>query len=112
MKQAVLLDKMKVGVRVVSKPKPKPDEVLVKVHACSICGTDLHAYRYGQKILMNRQPDAFFNFTRKPMSSFYGAISNRGGGHQIAGEIVDVGSNVLDWKIGDRKLRYDISGLA
>jgi (R,R)-butanediol dehydrogenase/meso-butanediol dehydrogenase/diacetyl reductase len=102
MKQAFLLDKMKIGVRDVSKPKPRPDEVLVKVHACSICGTDLHAYRYGEKNLMNRVPDAFFKFTRRPMSSFYGAIGNRGGGHQIAGEIVELGSDVLYWKIGDR----------
>jgi (R,R)-butanediol dehydrogenase/meso-butanediol dehydrogenase/diacetyl reductase len=112
MKKAFLLDKMKIGVRNVSKPKPKPEEVLVKVHACSICGTDLHAYRYGGKILMNRVPEAFFTFTTKSMSSFYGAISDRGGGHQIAGEIVELGSDVRHWKIGDRVAGAGGSGFA
>jgi L-iditol 2-dehydrogenase len=36
-------------VRVVRRPVPEcnPDEILVKVDACAVCGTDLKAYLYG-----------------------------------------------------------------
>lgn len=37
----------------VPKPEPKPNEVLIRVHAASICGTDIHYYKWNsrQKIL-------------------------------------------------------------
>ncbi|RLI50130.1 hypothetical protein DRO61_04240 [Candidatus Bathyarchaeota archaeon] len=85
MKKAFLLKKMSIQVRDVSKPRLEPDYVLVKVHACSICGTDLHSYRYGENDIMKRVPGNF------PMSSFYGAINRQGGGHQIAGETLSWG---------------------
>ncbi|KAB0678550.1 zinc-dependent alcohol dehydrogenase family protein [Aureimonas leprariae] len=34
----------KLAVRDVAKPVPKPDEILVKVAACGICGTDRHLF--------------------------------------------------------------------
>jgi L-iditol 2-dehydrogenase len=66
-------------VRVEEKPKPKigPGELLVKVMASGICGTDVvEWYR------RNRVPLVL--------------------GHEIAGEIVEVGDEVKQWKIGDR----------
>ena len=43
MMRAVLIDKPK-GVRVESlpDPTPHPDELIIRVGACGICGTDLH----------------------------------------------------------------------
>jgi (R,R)-butanediol dehydrogenase/meso-butanediol dehydrogenase/diacetyl reductase len=106
MKKAFLLKKMSIQVRDVSKPRLEPDYVLVKVHACSICGTDLHSYRYGENDIMKRVPGNF------PMSSFYGAINRQGGGHQIAGEIVELGADVTNWKVGDRVAGVGSSGFA
>jgi (R,R)-butanediol dehydrogenase/meso-butanediol dehydrogenase/diacetyl reductase len=97
---------MRIEVKDVPKPRLESDQVLIKVHACSICGTDLHSYRYGEHEIMNRVPKNF------PMSSFYGAISSQGGGHQIAGEIVELGADVTQWKIGDRVAGVSSSGFA
>lgn len=61
-------------------PRPGPNDVLIKVHRCGICGTDLSFTKGG-----------VFEF---PAGSQFG--------HEYAGEIVEVGSNVTDWKIGER----------
>jgi len=66
-------------IRVVEQPVPKikSNEVLVKVKACGICGTDLlEWYR------LNRAPLVL--------------------GHEIAGEVVEVGSEVKNVKVGQR----------
>jgi propanol-preferring alcohol dehydrogenase len=61
-------------------PQPADDEVLVKVHACGICRTDLH-------VVEGELP------TRKPR-----VIP----GHQVVGRISRVGSRVSEFKPGDR----------
>lgn len=58
-------------------------DVLVKVRKTAICGTDLHIYKW----------DAWSQRTiRTPMTI----------GHEFVGEIVDVGAEVEDWKVGER----------
>lgn len=64
------------------RPRPKEDEVLVKVFAASICGTDLKIIRGGHFRV--------------------GADATRVLGHELAGEIVEVGSHVAYWKVGKR----------
>ncbi len=61
-------------------PQPADDEVLVRVHACGICRTDLHVVEGDLAI-------------RK---------SNVIPGHQVVGTINGVGSRVDEFKIGDR----------
>jgi D-arabinose 1-dehydrogenase-like Zn-dependent alcohol dehydrogenase len=60
-------------------PRPAPGQVLIRVHASGMCGTDLHAHHghLGRKT---------------PMVL----------GHEPAGEIVELGAGVLDLKVGDR----------
>jgi 2-desacetyl-2-hydroxyethyl bacteriochlorophyllide A dehydrogenase len=70
-------------IRVGDVPDPKPGErqVVVKVGACGICGTDLHI------------ADGHFPPTPYPIVP----------GHEFAGEIVELGADVPgEWKIGDR----------
>lgn len=64
----------------VPTPQPADDEVLVKVHACGICRTDLHVVEGDLPI-------------RK---------SHTVPGHQIVGRISAIGSRVGDFKPGDR----------
>lgn len=61
-------------------PKPADDEVLVKVHACGICRTDLHVVEGELAIRKARVIP----------------------GHQVVGTINAVGSRVDEFKIGDR----------
>lgn len=63
-------------------PKVKPDHVLIKVKACSICGTDVHIYNW----------DAWSQNRIKPPLIF---------GHEFAGEVVEVGSHVQNAKVGN-----------
>jgi len=65
-------------------PKPGPHEVLVKIKACGMCGTDL-------KIAAGKLPG-----TRVPVIM----------GHEPAGEVVQVGSEVRDLKPGDRVIGH------
>ncbi|MYF98039.1 alcohol dehydrogenase catalytic domain-containing protein [Candidatus Poribacteria bacterium] len=69
-------------IRVENVPDPTPalDQVLVKVNAAGICGSDLHGY--------HRQPE-------KPLSP-------RIGGHELTGEIIDIGKDVTTHKTGAR----------
>ena len=64
----------------VPDPLIKPDEVLVKVKACGICGSDVHGMdgSTGRRI--------------PPMIM----------GHEASGTIIKTGSDVTDWKTGDR----------
>ena len=64
-------------------PTPGPDEVLVKVLATSICGTDLHIFEWN-KWAQNR----FKNLPRVM-------------GHELCGEIIEIGKNVENLKKGD-----------
>jgi 2-desacetyl-2-hydroxyethyl bacteriochlorophyllide A dehydrogenase len=58
------------------------DDVRIKVHYCGICGTDYH--------IAKGELDA-------RIAEFPRVI-----GHEAAGEIVETGKNVSDWKVGDR----------
>ncbi|MBW8785226.1 MAG: alcohol dehydrogenase catalytic domain-containing protein [Novosphingobium sp.] len=64
----------------VADPEPGPDEVIIKVHRCGICGTDL-------------------SMTRGEMWD-YGPGSRIG--HEYAGEIVALGKNAEGYRIGDK----------
>lgn len=79
--RAVIVEKPGV-VRVDDVPKPEvgPEDVLVKVGACGICGTDIHII------------DGEFPPTKYPIIP----------GHELGGEVVAVGSDVTDVKVGDR----------
>jgi L-iditol 2-dehydrogenase len=71
-------------VRVESVPVPEigAGEVLVKIHSCGICGTDLKKIHTGS----HSAPRIF--------------------GHEMAGVIAAVGGNVKDWKVGDRVMAF------
>ncbi|HKX97460.1 MAG TPA: zinc-dependent dehydrogenase [Candidatus Nitrosocosmicus sp.] len=77
MKAAVLV-KNKVELKEFNLPKVGNNEVLVRMKACGICGSDLEKV-FGK----------------------YGMKSSRIG-HEPAGEIVKVGANIKDFQKGDR----------
>jgi L-iditol 2-dehydrogenase len=69
-------------VRIEDVPEPEcgPDEVKLKVKNCSTCGTDVKIFHNGHQ---NLSPPRTI-------------------GHEIAGEVVEVGANVGGWSVGDR----------
>ena len=72
------------GAQVVEVPIPNPTshQVLVKVRAASICGTDVHIYNW----------DSWASHRIRPPMIF---------GHEFAGEVVKIGSQVEHITVGD-----------
>lgn len=66
----------------VPKPAPGPDEVLIRVHTTGICGTDLHIYEWDEWAAET---------VPAPMVV----------GHEFAGYIEEVGSNVSGFQEGE-----------
>ncbi len=69
-------------VRIEDAPEPScgADEVKLRVRNCSTCGTDVKIFNNGHQ---NLSPPRII-------------------GHEIAGEVVEVGANVSGWSVGDR----------
>jgi D-arabinose 1-dehydrogenase-like Zn-dependent alcohol dehydrogenase len=66
-------------IQTLPDPRPAPGQVLIRIHASGMCGTDLHAH-HGH---LGAKPPIVL-------------------GHEPAGEIVELGAGVLDLKVGDR----------
>jgi threonine dehydrogenase-like Zn-dependent dehydrogenase len=49
--RAAVLNAGQVAVREIAEPVPGPGQVLVRVRACGICGSDLHFARHGGRLL-------------------------------------------------------------
>ena len=80
-------------VRIEEVPEPGslgPSEVLFKPRYCGICGTDLHEYVEGPKIISS-----------KP-HTLTGAKLPQIMGHEATGDVVEVGEQVTNVKAGDR----------
>jgi threonine 3-dehydrogenase len=69
-------------IKLVDIPRPGPNDVLIKVKVASICGTDVHIYEW-DKWAQGR--------IKTPL--LYG--------HEFAGHVVEIGSNVNHVKVGD-----------
>jgi threonine dehydrogenase-like Zn-dependent dehydrogenase len=74
-------------------PEPGPGQVLVKVRASSICGSDIRAI---YRAHLGKGPEGY-----RP-----GTIA----GHEPCGEIVKLGPNCREFKVGERVVLYHISG--
>ena len=85
--KAVVKTKPELGAELLDKPIPKPkdDWLIVKVRATSICGTDVHIYKWDpwsdQRIGAKALPQIL--------------------GHEVAGEVVETGSHCKRIKVGD-----------
>jgi L-iditol 2-dehydrogenase len=91
MKASVLCDVQRLEVRDVPRPVISPYEVLVRVSAVGLCGTDAHIFaghanyntnEYGQAIPLALQPQIL--------------------GHEITGVVEEAGRAISDLREGDR----------
>ena len=69
----------------IDEPKVGADDVLIRVRAAGLCGTDLEVY-----------DGTMFYFTS---GMTYTPITT---GHEWAGEVAELGSNVVEFELGDR----------
>jgi threonine dehydrogenase-like Zn-dependent dehydrogenase len=85
MRSAIHTDKQKIELTTKDIPKPGSGECLVKIKACSICGSDVW--------WLNESSEG------EPVH-----------GHESAGEIVETGEGVSKFSKGDRVVCYAIKG--
>jgi len=78
MKAAIVKSDSNIEIKNMIKPSLGPDDILVKMHACGICGSDVEKVfgKYGQASMKL--------------------------GHEPAGTITEIGSEISDFSIGDR----------
>ncbi len=80
MKAAVLEDLNTIALRELPRPTCGDREALLKVESCAVCGSDVRIFRYGNSRV---RPPAIM-------------------GHEIAGVVVETGTNVCRVQTGDR----------
>lgn len=81
MKAAVLTGPATIEVIEVPVPEIKPGEILIKVSACGVCGSDIHMWKAGK------------GWSKKPIPDFHM-------GHEFCGTVVDPGDS--KFQIGER----------
>ncbi|MBB6466146.1 threonine 3-dehydrogenase [Aminobacter lissarensis] len=83
--RALVKAKAEPGIWMEDRPVPEvgPDDVLIKVKKTGICGTDIHIYKWDE-----------WAAKTVPVSMITG--------HEYAGEIVEFGSHVRGFKVGQR----------
>jgi L-iditol 2-dehydrogenase len=78
MKAAVYRGPDRMVIEELPSPEVGPGELLVRVHTCGVCGTDLKKIHYG----LVEPPRVF--------------------GHEIAGTVAAVAAGETEWQVGDR----------
>ncbi|WP_077033632.1 zinc-binding dehydrogenase [Pelomonas sp. KK5] len=78
MRAAVLVAPGRFELRSVPVPRPGPDEVLIRVRRCGLCGTDIHIFK------------GHYSADRLPLIP----------GHEFAGEVAALGEGVRSLKLG------------
>lgn len=79
---AVLYGKEEMRLERIAAPAVGPSDILVRVKAALTCGTDLKVYRRGHHAKMITPPAVL--------------------GHELAGDVVKIGSSVKRFQVGDR----------
>ena len=70
-----------VEIREIDFPEPETDEVIVKVEAVGVCGSDIHQWHSTHSWPVN-----------------YPVVL----GHEFGGVITEIGKSIKRWSIGDR----------
>ncbi len=82
MKAIRLLGKENIELQEISIPEVKEDEMLIKVRAASICGTDLRMWKNGYANVSEQNPLTL--------------------GHEFSGDIVKVGTRINNYQVGQK----------
>ncbi|MFI3252009.1 MAG: zinc-dependent alcohol dehydrogenase family protein [bacterium] len=82
MKSAVYYGKENIKLENLNKAELKHDEVMINVKACGVCGTDVHIYHGSKGSADVTKPTVL--------------------GHEFSGVITEVGSSIVNFKVGDR----------
>ena len=91
MKAARWYDKRDIRVEEVEVPVTGEKQIKIEVKYCGICGSDLHEYLGGPIFIPVASPHPYTG-EKAPVTM----------GHEFCGQVVEVGSQITKFKIGDR----------
>lgn len=94
--RAMVLRGTSLAVEDVPTPAPGPGQVLARVRACGICGSDLHAARYMDEMIRN---------SRLSRRTAWDTLDTTKGivmGHEFVAEVVAAGPGAEEWTAGTR----------
>jgi len=77
---------LKASYREIETPKPGPDDVIIKQRRVGFCGSDMHFFESDK--------DGYIKYPG--LTRFPSVL-----GHELAGDVVEVGKNVTHIKVGD-----------
>ena len=78
----------------VDKPQPKDDELLIKIHATTVTVGDCEMRRLDYPLLMGLLVRMYIGFTKPKRITILGM--------ELAGEVEEVGKDVMNFKVGDQ----------
>ncbi len=84
--EAILVTPKHFEIQEAPMPEPKENEILMKVEYVGMCGSDIHGFEFGP-FIPPKDPN-----------------QKIGLGHEVAGEVVGIGSKVTKFKVGDKVL--------
>ena len=84
--EAILVTPKQFEIQECPVPEPKEHEILMKVEYVGMCGSDIHGFEFGP-FIPPKDPN-----------------QKIGLGHEVAGEVVGIGSKVTKFKVGDKVL--------
>ena len=90
------------GIEDVETPRPGPGEVVARVLACGICGSDLHAAKFMDEMVEN---------TRRSGRTAWDTIDLAKGmvmGHEFVAEVVEAGAGAEAWTPGTRVSSFPV----
>lgn len=73
-------------VKEIPDPEVGPEDVLIRIRSCGVCGSDLHLYETDDEGYL-----IYPSWTKLPVVI----------GHEFAGEVAAVGERVVDFNVGD-----------
>ena len=94
--KAMVLRNKNLTVEDIPAPAPGPGQVLARVRACGICGSDLHAARFME--------DMIATAAKSRRGAWYGRDLDAGVvmGHEFVAEVIEAGEGAEEWTPGTR----------
>ena len=90
MRAARFYDQKDIRIEDIERPTAGPDDVLIDIAWCGICGTDIHEYQDGPIFIPPKGSPHPVTGEEAPITL----------GHEFSGTVAEVGDNVTDLKAG------------
>ena len=116
--RAAVMTNWELRVDDIDEPTPSDGQVLTKVLACGICGSDLHLVKHGEesrRLSEEMAGDEPSDPADPLAANMFEPSGNLVMGHEFCCEVVEVGPNVNNLAVGDvvvsMPVTFDASGV-